>query len=185
MSKLGEYDDKPEIVRDLLLLCGVTVPLEIVAAQTSGARIQAARWAAGEHLRASDNFGVRRLPKPGWLRAFELLDSDETARQTALERWAANAARMEEPGQGPCANETVTLALAEGAIMAQQLMLSRMRERIAAALADVTAYGQAHDERLLKRGMAQMARHLLGSDEAYAEFSRRFGGDEHWGEDVL
>lgn len=135
MPELGKYTDKPEIVRDLLLLVGIDVPIEIVAAQTPGARVQAARRAAAEHLRASDNHGVKIPPKPGWVRTFEMLASDEAMCETAMERWAENAARAEGQQRVIDTDEGITWSLADGAIMAQQIMLSRMRERALDAMA--------------------------------------------------
>jgi hypothetical protein len=163
-----------EVVRNLLLLCGITVPIEIVAAQTSGDRHRAAKWAAAEHLHASDNFDVERRPKPDWLTAFELLSSGETARQTALERWAWHLAQVEGAEHLPCANQTVTLSLAEAAIMAQQIVVHQYRERAAAALAAAAVYGAPQGEGPAENALDQMTRALLGTDEAYAEFAARF-----------
>jgi hypothetical protein len=163
-----------EVVRDLLLLCGVSVPVEIVAAQTPQDRLMAQRWAAAEHMSASDN-PVRRKPKPAWVSLFEVLEADPDPSATAVGRWSEHVARVEDGQRAIEANESITLALAAGAVMAQQLTLCRMRERFAAALATATAYVRSAGAGDPERTISTMTLELLGSDEAYREFTARLG----------
>jgi len=55
--------DDPAVVRDLLLVAGDDVPLEVISGWSSGQRTEVADWAAAEHLHASDN-DVMRLRRP-------------------------------------------------------------------------------------------------------------------------
>jgi hypothetical protein len=160
----------PGVVRDLLLLCGVTVPAGIVAAQTPGDRDKAARWAAAEHLHASDNFGVKRAPKPDWVRLFEVLDADPDPCGTAVGRWAGHMARADERLSVVSPDESVTLELAAGAIMAQHIALLRAQERVTAALATVAAWARAPEATPPAQVIGQVLWELLGSDGALADF---------------
>jgi hypothetical protein len=170
-----DFQEGPEVVRDLLLLCGVAVPAEIVAAQTPADREKAARWAAAEHLHASDNLGVKRTPRPEWVRLFELLDADPGSCGTATGRWAEHTARVEGSRRRVGADESVTLALASGAIMAQHIALLRAQERVAAALATAASYMQSPQGTTPAQALGQMLWCLLGSDEALAGFEATFG----------
>jgi hypothetical protein len=173
---------RPEILRDLLLIAGISVPIEIVASQTPQDRAMAARWAAADRLAAPG--GRRYRPKPAWLLMFEALSAEQEPSQAAVGRWNSNLARAEGSQRRVDLNESMTLELARGAVMAQQIVIHRMRERFAAALATATAYGQTAEPRLLQRGLIQMVREILGSDEAYAEFARRFSRDGCWHEEM-
>jgi hypothetical protein len=174
MTTIRERRRDPAFVRDVLLLVGLNVPVDLIAVQTPGDRERAVEWAGREHLGASDN-PVRRKPKPEWISLFEVLEADPEPCQTAVGRWAEHTTRVEASGRVMGANEGITLGLATGAVMAQQLMLSRMRERFAAALATAAAYGETDGERHLHWVIAKMTREILGSDEAYREFTARFG----------
>jgi hypothetical protein len=165
---------RTEVARDLLLLCGVTVPVEIVAAQTPGDREQAARWAAAEHLHASDNFGVKRAPKPEWVRLFEVLDAEADPCGTAMGRWAEHTARLEASQRRIGSGESVILSLAEGAIMAQHIALLRAQERVTAALATAASYMQSPQGTTPAQALGRMLWELLGSDGALADFEARF-----------
>ena len=55
-----------DILRDILLLVGLSFTPEEIATWTPEQRQQAERWAAAEHLYASDN-PVKRLPRPSFL----------------------------------------------------------------------------------------------------------------------
>lgn len=64
-----EYPDsaiKPAVLRDLLLLVGVDVSLEVVEMWTYAERQAAEKWAASVHLAASDN-DVEVGAKPDFL----------------------------------------------------------------------------------------------------------------------
>lgn len=54
------------VLQDMLALVDVRVTMRELERRTAKERLAAERWAAREHLRASDN-PVRRLPKPAWL----------------------------------------------------------------------------------------------------------------------
>lgn len=55
-------------LRDMLLLTGITIPPAVIIEDwTPAQRHEAAMWAAAEHLHASDNDDVERLPKPSFL----------------------------------------------------------------------------------------------------------------------
>jgi hypothetical protein len=171
-------DFRPEVVRDLLLLVGVSVPIEIVVSQTPHDRVMAGRWAAAGHLRASDNDDVAEQPEPAWVRLFKILDADPDPVATAVGRWEGHVARVQDGQRHTGANEVITLELAFGAVMAQQLVIARMKERIGAALETA----DPRSRRLPPRGASSpewvietMTRELLGSDEAYEEFRARFG----------
>lgn len=174
MTTIRERRRDPAFVRDVLLLVGLNVPVEVIAAQTPQDRERTVEWAAKEHLRASDN-PVRRKPKPDWVSLFEVLDADPEPSETAVGRWIGHIRQVEESQRTIEANESVTLALAAGAVMAQQLVISRMRERFTAALATAAAYGETDGERHLHWVIAKMTGEILGSDEAYREFTARFG----------
>lgn len=60
----------PDVVRDLLSLVGVTLPPGVIKGWDEAARREAAEWAAAEHLHASDNDDVARLPKPAHVAAY-------------------------------------------------------------------------------------------------------------------
>jgi hypothetical protein len=173
---------RPEVLRGLLLIAGISVPIEIVASQTPQDRAMAARWAAADHLAAPGSEAYR--PKPAWVLMFEALSADPEPSMTAVGRWNSHLSRAEGSQRRASLNESMTLELARGAVMAQQIVIYRMRERFAAALATATAYGQTAEPRLLQRGLIQMVRDILGSDEAYAEFTRRFDRDGHWHEET-
>jgi len=174
----------PESARDVLLLASVNVPVEILAAQTPGARRQAVDWAAREHMSASDNFGVKRAPKPEWVRLFEVLDADPDPAGTATGRWAGHVARLEGSRRRIGQSESITLGLAQSAVMAQQLEACRLRDRAAAALAVAwAAWREAEGRHGTKPGAApgldvvrRIARELLGSDELFEEFARTVPG---------
>jgi hypothetical protein len=55
-----------EILRDMLLLVDVKVTLKDLRSRSLKELQEAEKWAAREHLRASDN-PVRRVSKPEWL----------------------------------------------------------------------------------------------------------------------
>lgn len=174
---------KTEVVRDLLLLCGVSVPIEIVAAQTPGDRDRATRWAAATHLRASDNDGIEEVAKPQWVARYEFLADGQEHREAAVAQWDRHLAEAEETQRRIPGWERLALELGTGAVTAQRLMIFEMRERIAAALATATAYGEAvgAPEHELAWVIDQMTRELLGTEELYEEFRARFG-DAGWKE---
>jgi hypothetical protein len=60
-------DVAPGLLRDILLVVGEDVPADVIAGWTGGQRHDVARYAAAEHLHASDNDDVRRLPRPAVL----------------------------------------------------------------------------------------------------------------------
>jgi hypothetical protein len=65
----AEEELAPEVLRDMLLLAGITIPVAVIIADwTPDQRREAATWAAAEHLNASDN-DVERLPRPSFLPA--------------------------------------------------------------------------------------------------------------------
>lgn len=66
----AEYTPDAITVRDLLMLASVPVPVAAIGGWTAEQRREAAEWAAAEHLHASDNDGVRRLPVPAHVAAF-------------------------------------------------------------------------------------------------------------------
>jgi hypothetical protein len=179
---------RAEMVRDLLLLCGVTVPIEIVAAQTPGDRDRATRWAAAVHLRASDNDDVEEVVKPQWVARYEFLAAERERCEEAVAAWDRHLAETEGSQRRVLGWERLSLELGTSAVTAQRLMIFGMRERIAAALATATAHAVAQDPAVGPLGqaqaaIAQMARELLGSDEEYEEFTARFG-DFGWREDT-
>jgi hypothetical protein len=167
-----------EVVRDLLLLCGVTVPIEIVAAQTQGDRDRAARWAAAVHLRASDNDDVEEVVRPQWVARYEFLAAERERCEEAVAAWDAHLAEAEASKRRVPGWERLSLELGTSAVTAQRLIIFGMRERIAAALATAVAYGETvgAPEYELVWVIDQMTKALLGSDEAYEEFTARFGG---------
>lgn len=54
------------VLQDMLALVDVRVAMRELERRSPEERLAAERWAALEHLSASDN-PVRRLPKPAWL----------------------------------------------------------------------------------------------------------------------
>ena len=59
-------DLTPEVLRDILLVVGEDIPAEVIASWTDQQRDEVGRYAAREHLSASDN-PVTRLPRPAVL----------------------------------------------------------------------------------------------------------------------
>jgi hypothetical protein len=175
-------DDKepigPEVVRDLLLLVSVSVPVEIVAAQTQGDRDRAARWAASVHLRASDNDDVEEALKPQWVARYEFLAADPMRCEEAVAQWDAHLAEAEASKRRVPGWERLAMELGTSAVTAQRLMIHDMRERMAAALATATAWAQSGGASSPERVIETMTRELLGSDELYEEFRARFGGGQ-------
>jgi hypothetical protein len=171
-----------EVVRDLLLLCGVTVPVEIVAAQTPGDMDRAARWAAAVHLRASDNDDAEEVVKPQWVARYEFLAAEGGRCEEAVAAWDRHLAETEGSRRRVLGWERLSLELGTSAVTAQRLIIFGMRERIAAALA--TATGRSARAGVnLEWVISTMTRELLGSDELYEEFKARFGyGQEQEGE---
>lgn len=167
---------RAEVVRDLLLLCGVAVPIEIVAAQTPGDRDRAARWAASVHLRASDNDDVPEAGKPQWVARCEFLAADQTRCEEAVARWDAYLAETEASERRVSGWERLTLENGTSAVTAQRLVAYGMRERIAAALATATAWAQSGGASSPEWAIETMTRELLGSADLYLEFRARFGG---------
>lgn len=168
---------RTEVVRDLLMLCGVVVPAEIVAAQTQGDRDRAARWAASAHLRASDNDDVPEVDKPQWVARYEFLAAGEARCEEAVARWDRHLAEVEESKRRLPGWERLSLEMGTSAVTAQRLISYGMRERIAAALSAATAWAQSGGASSPEWTIETMTRELLGSDEAYRAFTARFGDD--------
>jgi hypothetical protein len=95
-SAVEEAEASPEVIGDLITLAtGVIIPGQVIATWTPRERDTAVRWASAEHLHASDNIGVRRLPQPELVRrAIELAQSPALA-QLAAEAWVTAKERLE------------------------------------------------------------------------------------------
>jgi len=94
----------PEVLADILsLVAGVMIPAEVIATWTTQEREQAAKWAAAEHLHASDN-DVRRIPQPLFVaRAADICASPAMA-QIAVESWVMAKEKLESSGAA-CAED--------------------------------------------------------------------------------
>lgn len=106
MGKAREMRDDgqettPEVLRDLIAVAaGVMIPGPVIATWTPAERREAEEWAASEHLRASDNAGVKVPPQPGFVaRAVEMAGNPAVA-QLAVESWTwyLEALQAAEPG---------------------------------------------------------------------------------------
>lgn len=65
----------PDALRDLLQLVSAEIPLETIESWTIDQRGHAEDWAATEHVYASDNDEVERLPMPEHVRAGRVVPS--------------------------------------------------------------------------------------------------------------
>jgi hypothetical protein len=98
-SPEGIADLEPQVLADMIsLVTGGMIPSGVIATWTPHEREEAAEWAAGEHLSASDNTGVRRVPRPEFVRrAVEITQSPAVA-QLAVEAWALHKEDLEHGG---------------------------------------------------------------------------------------
>jgi hypothetical protein len=87
-SEPAQPEEDPEVLADILsLVGGVMIPAGVISTWTPAQRDMAARWAAAEHLHASDNEDVTRVPEPEFVkRAAEICASPAMA-QLAVEAW--------------------------------------------------------------------------------------------------
>lgn len=108
----------PEWAADVIsLAAGTAIPAQVIATWTVREREEAVRWAAAEHVSASDNPGTKRLAKPPVVLAAELLAASPAVAQIAVEQWTVlleHAERCPEAYADPGA-QTV-LMTARGAV---------------------------------------------------------------------
>jgi hypothetical protein len=121
MSSAGRTEENemsPEALADILsLTTGVMIPAVVIATWTQAERDDdALEWAAAEHLSASDNAGVRRVPQPPFVhRAAEVCASPAMA-QVAVDSWITCKEIVRVPG--------VTGDPAESAIAGAQMAIT-------------------------------------------------------------
>ena len=94
-----ETETRPEVLADILsLVAGVMIPAEVIATWTTAERKDACEWAAAEHLHASDNDDVQRVPQPLFVhRAAEVCGNPAMA-QIAVESWLTCKEMVRSPG---------------------------------------------------------------------------------------
>lgn len=95
-AEAEEAETSPEVLADILsLTTSVMIPAGVIATWTRAERERAVEWAAAEHLEASDNDEVKRVPQPGFVkRATEIARSPVMA-QLAVEAWTQYRERGE------------------------------------------------------------------------------------------
>lgn len=83
-----EQETTPEVLRDLIAVAaGVMIPGPVIATWTPAERREAEEWAASEHLRASDNTGIRRRKYPRLVQEAVVLAANPAMAQLAVEAW--------------------------------------------------------------------------------------------------
>jgi hypothetical protein len=123
-SEPAQPEEDPEVLADILsLVGGVMIPAEVISTWTVTERARAARWAAAEHLHASDNEDVQRVPEPGFVkRAAEICASPAMA-QLAVENWTAWLAGVQESAEGAGPRTTEAVSIARDAITGLLVLL--------------------------------------------------------------
>jgi hypothetical protein len=115
-----------QVVSDLIsLVNGVMIPPGVIATWTPAEREEAARWASGEHLAASDNTGVRRTEQPGFVALATGITANPALAQLAVEGWAQHKQLLEEGGDfdDQDARELATAEAAQAAITGLLVLL--------------------------------------------------------------
>jgi hypothetical protein len=80
--------ESPQVVSDLIsLVTNMVIPVAVVATWTAAEREEAARWAGGEHLHASDNTGVKRTEQPEFVSLALGMTGNPALAQLAVEGW--------------------------------------------------------------------------------------------------
>jgi hypothetical protein len=123
-SGSAQPEEDPEVLADILsLVGGVMIPAEVIAVWTPADRKLAAKWAAAEHLHASDNEDVQRIPEPGFVkRAAEICASPAMA-QLAVENWTSWLAGVQESAGGAGPRTTGAIGIARDAITGLLVLL--------------------------------------------------------------
>lgn len=150
-----EDDDEeatPQVISDIIsLVAKPVIPPAVIATWTRAEREQAVAWAGGNHLAASGNTGVKRVPQPPFVtRALSVLESRVTA-QIALESWIACKDMVREPG---LLDDPAESAIA-GAQMAITGLLVLLGEQSAGRVNGWGSWQQA--------ALAHLAAHLEGT----------------------
>jgi hypothetical protein len=124
-----EAETSPEVLADILsLVTNVMIPAGVIATWTVREREQAVKWAAAEHLSASDNDDVKRAPQPPFVaRAAELAASPALA-QLAVEAWT----QYREQGEFSSGWEDV-YEMAQGAVTGLLVLLGGRQPSAATA----------------------------------------------------
>jgi hypothetical protein len=87
---LSDGDDpSPQLIAGLLLLVldAPGIPAEVIATWTPAEREQAVKWVSAEHLSASDNDDVERVPQPGFVTRAAEICANPVIAQLAVEAW--------------------------------------------------------------------------------------------------
>lgn len=89
----------PEALAGMIsLAAGVMIPAEVIATWTPADREDAAAWASGEHLIASDNPGIKRVPQPEMVARAVAIVQNPAMAQLAVEGWLRAKADVEGGG---------------------------------------------------------------------------------------
>jgi hypothetical protein len=118
---------KLEVLHGLLHLVGYCCPPAVLEKRTARALKQAERWAAREHLSASDN-PVRRLQRPEWLGAFEAEECLQHATPEELLALALRPAFRTVPSHGSSQDRDVALSQLEEAQRQRDAAILRLQE---------------------------------------------------------
>ena len=95
-GRTEETEVTPQTLADIITLTGTVIPAAVIATWTQREQDQALDWAAAEHLHASDNAGVKRVPEPPLVtEACGIVHSAALA-QLAVEDWVAAKRQCEQ-----------------------------------------------------------------------------------------
>lgn len=128
----GDGELTPEVIADIVCLAsGTVIPAQVIATWTPAERELAVQWASAEHLSASDNEDVKRIPEPGFVtRTAEICASPAMA-QLAVESWVQylEVLHQSEPGIRSAEHLNGAGEAAEAAREAITGLLVLLRER--------------------------------------------------------
>jgi hypothetical protein len=122
-----ESETRPEVLADLLsLVTGVMIPAGVIATWTPREREWAAKWAAAEHLNASDN-RVTRWPQPACVKEAAELTASPALAQLAAEEWVNYLTQLQESQRHVGKAEAISIDAARRAVTGLLVLLGPSR----------------------------------------------------------
>lgn len=119
-----EQETTPEVLRDLIaVVTGVMIPAPVIATWTPAERREAEEWAASEHLRASDNTGIRRRKYPRHVQEAVVLAANPGMAQLAVEAWMNHKEQFERALGISLSPHRETIVVAQAAITGLLVLL--------------------------------------------------------------
>lgn len=123
-AEAEETETSPEVLADILsLVTSVMIPAGVIASWTAQEREQAVKWAAAEHLSASDNEVLGRWVQPACAREAAELASNPVLAQLAAEEWVNYLTQLQESQRHIGQEEAMSLGAARRAITGLLVLL--------------------------------------------------------------